>query len=223
VWNLPYAHKGGMARALNHTMLEVAQGLSGYGVRIISGCTVHPDDPDPADDLRAAVEDGARVLKLHCSVGEYQPTHPALTPVLGLAGELGVPVTIHAGHAISGHTEASELLPIGEVAASHANTTFILAHSGHHAYPQSIELMRRHANLMCDLTPVVYESVPISRTEADEFKDRFLFGTDAPNTGISAGQLLTHLSDVGMSADTYRRITETNSTALIEDSGGPEQ
>ncbi len=217
VWNLPYAHKAGMARALNDTMLEVADDLSAHGVRIVSGCTVHPDDPDPADDLATAVANGSRVLKLHCSVGDYQPTHPALAPVLVAAGDLGIPVTIHAGHAISGHTEPSELQPIADVVANHQTTTFVLAHSGHHSYAQAVELMRQFPNLMCDLTPVIYEPVPINAADAEEFEDRFLFGSDAPNTGMTTSQLLAHLAGVGMSDDSYRRITETNARRLVED------
>jgi predicted TIM-barrel fold metal-dependent hydrolase len=149
-------------------------------------------------------------------VGDYQPTHPALTQVLVAAGELNIPVTIHAGHAISGHTEPSELEPIAKVVSSHPTTTFVLAHSGHHSYPQAIELMRRYANLMCDLTPVIYESVPISTSDAEDFRDRFLFGTDAPNTGLTAAQLLAHLDQVGMSAEAYDQITETNAAALVD-------
>jgi predicted TIM-barrel fold metal-dependent hydrolase len=223
VWNLPYAHKAGMARALNDTMLEVHEQLSEHGVEIVSGCTVHPDDPDPVDDLRTAVGNGARVLKLHCSVGDYQPTHPALAPVFTAAGELNIPVTIHAGHSISGHTEPSELQPIAEVVSHHHGTTFVLAHSGHHSYGQAIELMRRLPNMMCDLTPVIHESVPITARDAEEFKDRFMFGTDAPNTGLTAAHLLAHLDSVGMSVDARQRITETNAAALIARSAASEQ
>ena len=53
VWNLPYAHKAGMARGLNESMLEVADEYAKHGVRIVSGCTVHPDDDDPAEELRS--------------------------------------------------------------------------------------------------------------------------------------------------------------------------
>ncbi len=216
VWNLPYAHKPEMARRLNESMLEVAQEYGGHGVSIISGCTVHPDDNDPVEDLRTAVQNGARVLKLHCSVGNYEPTNPKLAPVLDAAGELGVPITIHAGHSITGHTEASELAPISEAVAAHPHTTFILAHSGHHSYEEAMELMRIHPNLVCDLTPVIYEPVPITAADAEEFSDRILFGTDAPNTGKTAAQLLDHLSDSGVSGLTYTRITTLNAQRLID-------
>ena len=215
VWNLPYAHKAGMARGLNESMLEVATEYGNHGVAIVSGCTVHPDDDDPAEDLRIAVQNGAGVLKLHCSVGNYEPTNPALAPVLEAAGELGIPVTIHAGHSITGHTEVSELAPISESVANHPGTTFILAHSGHHSYNEAMELMRVHPNLVCDLTPVIYEPVPITAADANEFSDRILFGTDAPNTGKTAAELLEHLHATGLSDSAYEKITTLNAKRLI--------
>lgn len=214
VWNLPYAHKPGMARGLNESMLEVAEQYGTHGVTIVSGCTVHPDDDDPAEDLRVAAQNGAQVLKLHCSVGNYEPTNPRLAPVLAAAGELNVPITIHAGHSITGHTEASELAPISEAVATHPDTTFILAHSGHHSYNEAMELMRIHPNLICDLTPVIYEPVPITAADAEEFSDRILFGTDAPNTGKTAAELLTHLRDSGLSEAAYQSITTSNAHRL---------
>ena len=214
VWNLPYAHKPGMARGLNESMLEVAEEFGGHGVNIVSGCTVHPNDEDPAEDLRVAVQNGAKVLKLHCSVGNYEATNRRLAPVLAAAGELKIPITIHAGHSITGHTEASELAPIAQAVAAHPDTTFILAHSGHHSYNEAMELMRSHPNLVCDLTPVIYEPVPITAADAEEFSDRILFGTDAPNTGKTAAELLTHLRQCGLSNAAYESITTANAYRL---------
>ena len=48
VWNLPYAHKPGMADDLNAGMAEVAAAHAGHDVRLVTGCTVHPGDIDPA-------------------------------------------------------------------------------------------------------------------------------------------------------------------------------
>jgi predicted TIM-barrel fold metal-dependent hydrolase len=106
VWNLPYAHKPDMAQALNAGMAEVASDHSGHTVRIVTGATVHPGDAAPADTLRRAHEvHGARVLKLHCSVGSYQADDPRLAPVYTTAGELNMPVVVHAGHDVTGLTQ----------------------------------------------------------------------------------------------------------------------
>ncbi len=215
VWNLPYAHKAGMARQLNRSMLEVTAALADHPVDVVPGCTVHPDDSDPARDFTDAVDAGARVLKLHCSVGNYAPDDPSLGTVLDAAGERGVPVVIHAGHGVDGFTESDELAPIARAAAAHRSTTIILAHFGHHAFDDAVVMLDEHPNLVADLTPVVHSTVPITADIADRHADRILFGTDAPNTGFAAADLLRVLRSIGAADASIEAICDGNARRLI--------
>lgn len=215
VWNLPYAHRADVASQLNRDILGLSEAFADHPVDIVPGCTVHPDDSTPARDLSEAVEAGARVLKLHCSVGNYSPVDPRLHDVLSEAATLGVPVVIHAGHAISGSTMAEELGPVGQAAAAHPDTTLILAHFGHHAFEDAAQLMTRHPNLYADLTPVVVDPVPLTIEVAERFRERILFGSDAPNTGRPVTELLAGLTELGLEPATYRRITRDNAIGLI--------
>lgn len=216
VWNLPYAHKGGMARTLNASMIEVTESVADHHVDVIAGCTVHPDDTDPVTDFHDAIDAGARLLKLHCSVGDYQPDDPRLAGVLDAAGVRGVPVVIHAGHSIEGFTAADELAPIGRTAEQHRATTIVLAHFGHDAFEEAVILLDAHPNLVADLTPVVSSPVPITAEVANRHADRILFGTDAPNTGYAAADLLGRLRSTGISDDTVDAICSTNARRLVE-------
>lgn len=215
VWNLPYAHKAGMARELNASMLAVTDSLADHAVAVVPGCTVHPDDADPATDFKDAVDAGARILKLHCSVGGYQPDDPRLRRVLDAAAERGVPVVIHAGHGVDGFTAADELAPVGRAAAQHRSTTLILAHFGHEAFEEAVALLDEHPNLVADLTPVVFSAVPITAAIADRHADRILFGTDAPNTGFAASTLLDLLRATGAADATVDAICSGNAHRLI--------
>lgn len=79
MWTLPYAHSAGMSVQLNADILSLAIGLSGDRCRILPGLTVHPGDGEgdkggflkPEEVAELAVRNGARVAKLHCSVGNY--------------------------------------------------------------------------------------------------------------------------------------------------------
>ena len=193
VWNLPYAHEPGVAAALNDSMLEISARLAGHAVEVVPGCTVHPDDPDPASELRRAVAAGARVLKLHCSVGKFELDDPRLSEALEVAGELGTPVVYHAGHAISGSTAAADVAPLERAALAHPATNFILAHFGHHALAAGIAAVEAHANIYADLTPVVHDAVPVLPADLERLASKLLFGSDAPNTGIPAATLLRSL------------------------------
>lgn len=216
IWNLPYAHKAGVASTLNADMLLLAEALAEQPVEIVSGCTVHPDDPDPAQDLERAADAGARVLKLHCSVGDYQPDDRRLRPVLATAGRLGMPVVIHAGKAVSGSTAAQDLEPIARAAVQNADTTIILAHFGHHATEAGANLLRAQENVFADLTPVVLDPVPLTKALAEEFSDRLLFGSDAPNTGCSVPSLVAALDRLDLDAETYAKITYQNALGLTQ-------
>ncbi len=221
VWNLPYAHKPGMADDLNAGMAEVAAAHAEYPVHIVTGCTVHPGDDQPQDTLRRAFElHGARVLKLHCSVGSYDADDPRLAPVFEAAGELAVPVVVHAGHDVSGHTHGHELAPIAQVAERHGGTTVIVAHCGHEGNDETTALMRRLPNLWADLTPVVMEHPDVDAAQLAEFADRLLLGTDAPNTGRSLDDQLAWLrseasAHESFTAESLAAILGENATRLI--------
>ena len=104
VWSLPYARRPGSAAGLNTAMARFAAAhAEGAAVRVIGGCTVHPADGDPASLVRTAVEDlGLRVLKLHCSVGDFAPDDRRLDPVWEYVSAVALPVVLHAGHAPDG-------------------------------------------------------------------------------------------------------------------------
>lgn len=215
VWNLPYAHKAGIASSLNESMLEVTAALADHAVAVVPGCTVHPADDDPTADFHTAIDAGARVLKLHCSVGDYAPDDRRLAAVLDAAGARGVPVVIHAGHGVEGFTAADELGPVANALAEHHDTTIILAHFGHHAFDEAVALLEEHPNLVADLTPVVNSPVPITAAIADRFADRILFGSDAPNTGHAAGVLIDRLRTTGASDETLAAVLSGNARRLV--------
>jgi hypothetical protein len=215
VWTLPYAHKPAMARALNADMLSLGRALADHPVEVVVGCTVHAADQDPGGIVAAAAAAGARVVKLHCSVGDFDADDPRLDPVWAVAAERSLPVVVHAGHAVSGHTEHDELAAIDRVASRHPACRLVLAHAGHRAHRQALALLDAHPNLYADLTPVVDEPVPLDRDEVLARADRLLFGTDAPNTAIDAGQLLAHVRSWRLPAEVEAVVLGGNARRLV--------
>ena len=77
IWTLPYAHSPDMSARLNGSMLDLAQELNAASegkVEVLPGCTCHPGDASPLlphQVVEQAVRRGARMVKLHCSVGSY--------------------------------------------------------------------------------------------------------------------------------------------------------
>ena len=84
-WVLPYAHKGDMSRNLNASIRRMCEELGDKKLRLVVGATVHPADGElegamkPEEVLEEALAGGAKVCKLHCSVGDYSVMDPRLT------------------------------------------------------------------------------------------------------------------------------------------------
>lgn len=216
LWTLPYAHKPGVARGLNEAAAETVQQFSESPVSIVGGLTVHPEDDDAVEIVRHAVDYlQLRVLKLHCSVGSYAINHPGLRNVFAFAQERRLPVVVHLGHNVNGRTEEDELPAIAATSDLFPQVPFILAHCGHHSAPAALQLMRDHASLYADLTPVVREFPDVDFDSLEQLSNRILFGSDAPNTAISVTKCLSWISEMGLSRAAKASILGANAKSLI--------
>jgi hypothetical protein len=84
LWTLPYAHKAGMSTSLNRDIRALAQDVSERSERtlkILPGFTVHPEDVDVGQVVESALRAGARVCKLHVSVGRLSVIDERLASV----------------------------------------------------------------------------------------------------------------------------------------------
>src|SRR6266516_7451862 len=91
---LAYAHRPEMAADLNEWTLEFGRTTPGC----LPSATFYPE-PGVTRYVRAALDAGARIFKVHLQVGGFPADEPGLLQVRGLLAEAGVPVVVHAGHA----------------------------------------------------------------------------------------------------------------------------
>jgi predicted TIM-barrel fold metal-dependent hydrolase len=217
-WSLPYARRPGTAAALNESSAAIAATQGAGPVVIVGGATVHPGDDDPAGIVRAGVEDhGLRVLKLHCAVGDYRPDDPRLDPVWAYASEIRLPVVVHAGHAVSGHTAAAEIVPLAVVAARWPEARLIVAHCGYEAVEATLDLVAAHAQVHADLTPVVHDPVALPAERIAAAAGKLLFGSDCPNTAVTVTEGLAALDALALSDAAQGAIRHGNADRLQAD------
>lgn len=220
VWNLPYAHKPGMSDDLNAAMAEVTNTFADHDVTVVTGCTAHPADDSPGDTIRRAHElHGARVIKIHCSVGQFDADDDRLAPVYDAAAALSMPVVVHVGHGVSGLTETNELDAIDAAAKRHPDAPIIVAHCGHHGHGETLALMDQHPNLYADLTPVVFERPALTTSEVEAFADRLLLGSDAPNVALTVQSHIDWLHGLELQEETLRGVLGNNAVRLVPLSG----
>jgi predicted TIM-barrel fold metal-dependent hydrolase len=215
IWTLPYAHKAGVAEGLNAASAETVAQFAQSPVRVIGGLTIHPADENPVAIVRQAVDVlGLRVLKLHCSVGNFAVDDVRLEPVFTFASERHLPAVVHLGHNVNGRTDAEELPAIGEIADKFPGMPLILAHCGHHAAPEAIALMDLHPSLHADLTPVVTEHPTITAEHIARHPDRILFGSDCPNTTLSVTACIAWLTNMNVPQDVLQKVLGGNALRL---------
>ncbi|MGA1362159.1 MAG: amidohydrolase family protein [Ilumatobacteraceae bacterium] len=215
VWSLPYAHKPGVAEGLNEASATVAARFTDGAFRVTGGATVHPGDEDPAGIVHGAVaRHGLRVLKLHCSVGDFGVDDPRLTPALAAAEEHRMPTVVHLGHNPNGLTEGHELDSLRTVCARHPGLPVVLAHFGHHSAPEAVALFAEFANFHADLTPVVTSAPNVTSEMLSLWADRILFGSDSPNTAVSVTDHLAWLGSFGLDDPAVAAITGGNARRL---------
>jgi uncharacterized protein len=214
-WTLPYARRPGTAAELNKSVASLLAGQRGGLLRLTGGCTVHPGDDQPLTVLRSAVEDmGLRVLKLHCSVGDFQPDDRRLDPVWGYVSTVALPVVLHAGHAPRGVTDVAELAPVEEVARRYPAARVIIAHCAHPATAAALRLAAEYPGVYADLTPVIDERAEIPAGQLAALAGKVLFGSDAPNTALPVTQLLDGLATDGVPEAARELITAGNARRL---------
>jgi predicted TIM-barrel fold metal-dependent hydrolase len=216
VWSLPYAHKPGVAAGLNEASALTAAAFADGPVRVVGGATVHPGDDDPAGLVADAVDRlGLRVLKLHCSVGSFDVDDDRLAGVFGLAAERQLPVVVHLGHAVNGLTEDDEFAAIDRLATAHPAAPIVIAHCGHHASARAMAMLSAHPALHADLTPVASSRVPIDAGDIVRLPDRFLFGSDAPNTPLDVASSLGHIRGLGLPSTAEAAVLGGNARRLV--------
>lgn len=188
-WSLPYVRRAGTASALNRWMAET---FAGDPV-VVSGATLHPADDIAAVLTEALDELRLQVVKLHCSVGEYEPDDARLDLLWRRVSASGHPVVVHAGHAVSGTTTAMEIEALSRVAHRWPDARIIVAHCGAPAVEATLALLRSTRSVYADLTPVTAMLAPITRTSIAGLERRVLFGTDAPNVAVSIEDAIAHI------------------------------
>jgi uncharacterized protein len=179
---LVYPHKPGMGRWLTEWVMAFATDTPGA----VPTATLYPD-PDVLDYLGAAVEAGARAVKVHVQVGGFDPRDPLLQPAWGLLAEAGIPAIVHCGNGpIPGAHTGLDLF--GEVLAAHPRLPVVLAHAGMPDFAGALALVHRYERVHLDTTMV---GTPFSLRMAPlpddwparlvDVADRVVLGTDFPN------------------------------------------
>jgi uncharacterized protein len=215
---LAYAHRRDMAADLNSWTLEFARSTPGC----LPSATFYPE-PGVLGYVAQALDDGARLFKIHLQVGGFGPDDPLLAPVWGLLAEAAVPVVIHAGQApvATAHTGPG---PFAALMARHPALTAIVAHLGAPDYEAFLRLAENHERVALDTTmaftpfferfgPFPPEALP--RLRALGLAGKVLLGSDFPNIPHAYASQLAALAGLGLGEPWLRAVCWDNATRMF--------
>jgi hypothetical protein len=215
---LVYPHKPGMAESLN----EWARAFAASVPECVPTGTFYPE-PSAKDYVRAALDAGTAVFKVHVQVGDYDPRDADLDEVWGMLAAAAVPVVVHCGSGpLPGrHTGPG---PFGDVLAAHPRLTAVIAHCGAPEFAEHLDMVERYPNVHVDTTmvgtPFMNSLAPVPSdivVRLGAFGDRVVLGTDFPNIPYPFAEQLTALETFGLGDAWLRAVCWSNGHRLLGD------
>jgi predicted TIM-barrel fold metal-dependent hydrolase len=215
---LAYAHRPDMAADLNTWTLAFARDTP----ECLPSATFYPE-PGVERYVRQALDEGARIFKIHLQVGGFPADDPQLDPVWGLLAEARTPVVVHAGHAPVG-TEHTGPEPFGKLLLRHSGLTAIIAHMGAPDYEAFLRLAAEYERVALDTTMVFTEfwdaMVPFPAAARPLVRElglggKILLGSDFPNIPYPYARQLAGLERLGLGEAWLRAVCWENPVAMF--------
>ena len=210
-----YAHKPGMARALNRWLGEQAARLP----EAIALGTLHPDDPDLDDVAREATGDlGLRGFKFHHSVQRFHVDDERLFGVYERAEAAGHVFVMHVG-TMPYRDRFTGVERFAGVMARFPRLRVCVAHMGAFQSPEFLALLPRYPHLYVDTTMAMSPHAtpytgadPGAVSDADlvRHQGRVLFGSDFPLIPYDYDEERRWAWDRGLDERVRRRIFHDN-------------
>ncbi|MBI1733920.1 MAG: amidohydrolase [Candidatus Rokubacteria bacterium] len=215
-----YAHKAGMARALNRWIAEAAARFPGA----IPLGTVHVDDPDLTDATAEALDDlGLAGFKFHISVQRFSPDDPRLFGLYERAEAEGRVLVFHAGTAPY-RDRFTGIVPFRRVMERFPRLRASVAHLGLFDTEAFLALTDAFPHLYVDTSMALAPAAqPYMGTEAHvvptplvlRYHERILFGSDFPVIPYPYDDELSWADERGIPDDVQRKIFRENALRFL--------
>jgi uncharacterized protein len=207
---LQYAHRPGMARALNQWLAD----LCCHRPRVTGLATVFPGEPDAVSILEEGFDLGLAGVKLHCHVQGIAPDDPALDELCEVCATHAKPLIIHASRQFKSpgyRCDPHELCApdkVERVLRDYPHLQLCIPHLGVDEFEAYAALLERYDNLWLDTTMMLADYVPYPWPHhmLEMRPERLLYGTDFPNLPYAWDRELRLLRTYRLSDATLARL-----------------
>jgi uncharacterized protein len=213
---MPYAHREGMSRSLNHWVANVETTFSPHAVGF---ATFHPDDEGLLPELvdEAFVRLALRGAKLHPQVGRFALDDARLYPLYERAIDSGRVLTIHAGRRPEPSEHVGARL-FGRLMRRFPGLQVVVAHAGADEFDAFFDLCGLYDGVYLDTAMVFNKYLggppPIERVL--EFQDRVIFGSDFPNIPYRLETALRTILDLRLGRALEEKLLCTNAARVLK-------
>lgn len=214
--SLLYPHKPDMAQWLNTWAGEYADRTPDC----VRTATFYPE-PDADAYVRAAIENGAGIFKVHVQVGDYDVHDAFLDGVWGQIEDAQLPVVIHCG---SGPEPGrfTGPAPIDALMARFPRLRLWIAHMGLPEYAAFLDLADKYRSVCLDTTMAFTDFTErMAEFPADQkprlldLQDRILFGSDFPNIPYTYAHAVRSVLELGLGDAWSRDVLHHNAARLL--------
>lgn len=222
---LHYAHKPGMARALNAHVAEVCR----QRPKVLGLATVLPGEEGAGRILEEAFALGLRGVKLHCHVQAFSPDSPAMHEVYSACIKADAPLIIHAGREPA--IPAYKVDPYSLCSADRIERVLLdwpklklcVPHMGADELSSYERLLERYDNLWLDTTMAAAGLFPTEFPARLLFArpERILYGTDFPNLPYAWDRELARLCALGLPEEALAKVLGGTARALFPELEDP--
>lgn len=219
VVGLHYAHKPGMAEALNTWMAEFAA----TEPRLVPLATVLPGEPGALDVLRRGFEAGLRGVKLHCHVQAFSVDDESMTELYELCVKWDRPLIIHAGrepkspaYPVDPH-EVCDAQRVARVLDGFPSLRLCVPHLGADEFQEYAGLLERYDGLWLDTTMLMADYFPGIDDPSWMLSvrpDRVIYGTDFPNIPYAWDRELSRIVDLDLPEESLALLLAGNARQL---------
>lgn len=212
---LQYAHKKGIADALNTYLAEQIKPFKG---KVSGMATVFPGEPDAAKILKRGFASGLSGVKLHAHVQCFDMTAPYMEEIYRSCRDWKKPLIMHVGREPKSPeyscdpNEICSAEKLEQVVSSFPALKVCVPHLGFDETQQYRKLLEKYDNLWTDTTMVLCDYFPLTEkiNLARWRADRIMYGSDFPNIPYEWDRELKVLSKSKLSEDIIERILYRN-------------
>ncbi|MCC6554874.1 MAG: amidohydrolase [Polyangiaceae bacterium] len=217
---LHYAHRPGMARALNQFIASLCRDEP----RIWGLATVLPGEEGAAEILREAFAAGLRGVKLHCHVQCFAADDEAMHDVYEACVRADRPLVVHAGREPKSPAYRCDpyalcsVERVERVLDDYPGLRLCVPHLGADEFDAYERLLERHDNLWLDTTMAMADFfagvAPVRLLHCRP--ERIVYGTDFPNVPYAWDREIRRLAAIEMGEEALAALLGGNAARLFD-------